>query len=68
MKAKDKLKEFRGMVIGDLRTAVASTEEELLKLRFRHAAGQLEQTAQIKSLKKTIARGRTILKEKVVDA
>jgi large subunit ribosomal protein L29 len=64
MKAKDKVKEFRGMGVEDLKTALSGSERELLNLRFRHAAGQLEQSAQIRALRRQVARARTILVEK----
>ena len=64
MKSKDKLKEYRGMSAEDLQGSIASTEEELMNLRFRHASGQLQQTAQLTQLKRQVARARTILNEK----
>jgi large subunit ribosomal protein L29 len=64
MKTTDKLKELRGMNAEELKSSIASTEQELLNLRFRHAAGQLEQTAQLKQLKRSIARIKTVLNEK----
>ncbi|MFN8390897.1 MAG: 50S ribosomal protein L29 [Bdellovibrionota bacterium] len=64
MKSTDKLKEFRGMSVEDLQAAISTTEQELLNLRFRHAAGQLEQTAQLTQLKRQVARAKTILNEK----
>lgn len=65
MKATDKLKEFRGFSIQELRTAIDSTEQELMNLRFRHAAGQLEQTSQLRILRRQVARARTVLAEKL---
>lgn len=64
MKAKEKTKEFRGMSVAELNTAMSNSERELLNLRFRLAAGQLEQTAQIRALRREIARARTVLVEK----
>ena len=64
MKSQEKIREFRGMSAEDLKVAIASTEQELLNLRFRHAAGQLEQTAQLTLVKRMIAQARTVLNEK----
>jgi len=64
MKSTDKMKEFRGMGEGELKSALESSERELLNLRFRHAAGQLEQSAQIRALRRQIARARTVITEK----
>ena len=64
MKAKDKTKEYRGMGVDELTTTLSNSERELLNLRFRHAAGQLEQSAQIRALRRQIARMRTVLVEK----
>ena len=65
MKTTEKLKEIRGLSVQELRTSIESTEQELLNLRFRHAAGQLEQTSQLKTLRRNVARARTVLSEKV---
>ena len=63
MKAKDDLKELRGLDATELKGKLSSTEEELMNLRFRNAAGQLEQTAQLTQLRKRVARVKTVLKE-----
>ena len=65
MKTTEKLKEIRGLSVQELRPSIESTEQELMNLRFRHAAGQLEQTSQLKTLRRKVARARTVLSEKV---
>ena len=65
MKTTEKLKEIRGLSVQELRTSIESTEHELMNLRCRHAAGQLEQTSQLKTLRRNVARARTVLSEKV---
>lgn len=45
----------------DLVTQAKSISEELMKLRFRKASGQLEQSHQIPQLKRNLARVRTAL-------
>jgi len=65
MKSTETIKEFRAMSPADLRAAKTSAERELLNLRFRHSAGQLEQSAQLKNLRRRIARAMTIHAQKV---
>lgn len=48
-----------------LKLKLAEKREELFKLRFQHAAGQLEKTSSLLVLRRDIARILTILKEKV---
>ena len=43
-----------------------STEEELFNLRFKQAMGTLETPGRIHELRKTIARLKTILKEREI--
>lgn len=64
MKTRDELIELRGLDEGELEEKVTSTEEELMNLRFRHASGQLEQTSQLKTLRRRVARMRGLISEK----
>lgn len=48
-----------------LKLKLAEKREELFKLRFQHAAGQLEKTSSLLVLRRDIARILTILKEKI---
>lgn len=43
---------------------VEELKEELFKLRFQHAVGQLEDTARIKKLRRAIAQILTIVNER----
>lgn len=63
MKKKNKIEEFRKQSVPALEEQITSLEEEFLRLRFRHASGQLEQTAQLQALRRQIAQGKTILSE-----
>ena len=63
MKIKEKLTEYRSMSADALQEKISSLQEELMNLRFRHASGQLEQTAQLRNLRKDIARMKTTLKQ-----
>lgn len=48
-----------------LSSRVNELEEELMNLRFKHGSAQLEQTAQLKKLRRRIARIKTILSERM---
>jgi large subunit ribosomal protein L29 len=56
--------ELRELSTDQLQEKEKDFREEEFKLRFRHATGQLEQTARLKSLKRDIARVKTIVREK----
>ncbi len=57
-------KEIRELTIQEIEALVAEKKQELFKLRFQHALGQLENTAKLRQTKKDIARLYTILSEK----
>ena len=59
-----KAREFREMTEDELIRKEAEFKEQHFKLKFQHALGQLENAMKLKSIKKDIARLRTILKEK----
>lgn len=48
----------------ELLNKVEEYKKELFGLRFQHATGQLENTARIKQVKKSIARIKTIIRER----
>ena len=56
------------MSAGELNQKVASLKEELFNLRFQHATGQLENPMRIREVKKTIARIKTIQRERELKA
>ena len=58
-----KVEEIRKMSSDELNKELASLKEELFKLRFQHATNQLENPAQIVSVKRDIARVMTIKRE-----
>lgn len=62
MKAKD----IRKLTTPELEARVAELKEELFNLRFQLAVGQLENTTQIKTVKKTIAQMLTVMSERRV--
>jgi large subunit ribosomal protein L29 len=48
----------------EIETQIAQAKEELFRLRFRSATQELENPALVKSLRRDIARMRTILRER----
>ena len=64
MKAKD----VRDMSVNELDQKLVGLKDELFNLRFQHATGQLENPLRIKEVKKTIARIKTIQREREIKA
>lgn len=60
MKAAD----IRKISTPDLEKRIAELKSELFNLRFQLAVGQLENTARISQVKKTIAQMKTIISER----
>ena len=60
MKAKD----IRALTTDQMLEKEKQYKEELFNLRFQQATGQLENTARLRQVRKTIARIKTILSEK----
>jgi large subunit ribosomal protein L29 len=56
--------EIRDLTSAEINTKIAEAQEELFRLRFRSATQQLENPALISSLRKDVARMRTILRER----
>jgi large subunit ribosomal protein L29 len=56
--------EVRELDVEELERRAAETRRELFNLRFQHATGQLENTGQIKEVRKNIARILTVLNQK----
>jgi large subunit ribosomal protein L29 len=54
----------RELDVEELQRRIAETRRELFNLRFQHATGQLENTGQLKEVRKNIARLLTILNQK----
>ncbi len=64
MGAGKKLQEVRDLTPEDIKKKIEESSDELMKLRFRLAGGQLENTAQLKILRRSIAQMKTVLNEK----
>ena len=57
-----KAAELRDMNAAELTKKLAELKEELLNLRFQHAINQLENPSRIETVKKDIARVKTVLR------
>lgn len=58
-----KVKEIRELTTAEMLDQEKQLKEELFNLRFQLATGQLEKTARIKEVRKSIARIKTVLRE-----
>jgi large subunit ribosomal protein L29 len=58
-----KARELRELSEDELERKEAELKDQLFKLKFQHALGQLENAMKLKSIKKDIARIKTILGE-----
>ena len=63
-----KTKELHELTVDELNAKVKELSEELFNLRFRHAIGQLENPASLKTFKKELAKVKTILRERELKA
>ena len=59
-----KAKEIRGLTTEELVRKIADSKEELFRLRFQLATGQLDNVMKIREVKRRIARLKTILRER----
>jgi large subunit ribosomal protein L29 len=59
-----KAAEARELDVEEIQRRVAATRRELFNLRFQHATGQLENTGQLKEVRRNIARLLTVLNQK----
>ena len=62
------LKKMREMTEVELNSELAKMKKELFNLRFQHVTGQLENPVKMRELKRNIARVKTILREKELQA
>ena len=58
-----KVEDIRAKSNEELAAELTSLKEELFKLRFQHSTNQLENPAQISSVKKDIARVKTVIRD-----
>ena len=62
-----KTKEVRNLDDGQLVEQVREFREELFNLRFRNSTGELENTARLRDVKRSLARVLTIAHERNLD-
>ena len=63
MKTKDYVQELNGLTTDKLLDREKELKEQLFNLRFKLATGQLENTASLKTVRKNIARVKTVLRQ-----
>lgn len=56
--------ELRGLGDQELKAKETEVAHELFRLRFRHASGQLDNTARLRTLRRELARIKTLLRER----
>lgn len=61
---KTKAKELRDLSNEELAAKAADLKKELFNLRFQQAMGQIENPMRLRTLRKDIAKTKTVLKEK----
>ena len=63
-----KKNKLAGMDLNELVDELRETKHEALNLRFRNATGQLENTAEIKKVRRQIARINTMIRQREIAA
>ena len=59
-----KVKEIRELTTEEINKKLVEAKEELFNLRFQQATGTLEKPSRIRDLRHTVARMKTVLKER----
>ena len=62
-----KVQDIRSIETKDLLVKVDEFKKELFSLRFQHATGQLENTARIKEVRTSIAKIKTVIRERELE-
>jgi large subunit ribosomal protein L29 len=65
MSRASELRELTDEVLSD---RLAETKDELFKVRFQHATGQLDNSRRIGELRRDVARISTLLREREIEA
>jgi large subunit ribosomal protein L29 len=60
--------EIRDLSIDEIRSKLNDAQEELMKLRFQQATGELTDFTRLRQMRRTIARFKTILRERELAA
>ncbi len=59
-----KVNEIRELTTEEINTKLFEAKQELFNLRFQQATGNLEKPSRIRDLRHTVARMKTVLKER----
>lgn len=59
-----KASKYREQTVEELQEEAKSLSEQLFKLRFRQATGQLENASKMREVRKDLARVKTVITEK----
>ena len=59
----NEIRDLRGKTVAELDEELKALKSELFKLRFQHATNQLENPMKLRSVKRDIARVKTIQRE-----
>ncbi|MCE9646846.1 MAG: 50S ribosomal protein L29 [Chloroflexi bacterium] len=57
------VEDVRKLAVEEIRTKIAESREEMMKLRFQQVTGQLTDSSTLRTLRRNIARMETILGE-----
>ncbi|CAB4928276.1 unannotated protein [freshwater metagenome] len=60
-------KDFRDLQDDELAEQIRTARKDIFGLRFQHATGELENTAGMRSAKRTLARALTVAHERGID-
>ena len=61
-----KVKEIRELSTEEIQAKLVETKKELFNLRFQQATGNLEKPSRIRELRHTVARYKTVLREREI--
>lgn len=64
MKRTELMQELRGLSENELRARAVKVSEEMMKLRFRNATGQLNKPHMLRELRKELARVKTVIRQR----
>ena len=59
---------YREMTLDELKLEESNLKQELFNLTFQNSVGQLKNTSSIKTVKKNIARVKTVISERKIKA
>ena len=62
-----KVNEIRNLTTEEINKKIKESKEELFNLRFQQATGNLDKPSKIKELRHTVARLKTVLRERELE-